>query len=146
MEIYKASGELVNVLLRHGFIEKTAKLFAGDAQRLNDTAVYDPHTMKRVFAYKRFYYNRIFFDYNNIRILLNNEPIESNLQFTELELRSILTFFSLKSDEKWVLVDKTGFKPSELHLYYSNSMKKLMYPLTNALEKKIIKAFESTVV
>jgi hypothetical protein len=80
--------------------------------------VYDPNTMKRLFAYKR-YYNRIFFDYNNIKVLLNNGLLESSLQFTEMELRSILVFFSLKNTDRWVFVDKTEFKPSELHLYYA---------------------------
>jgi hypothetical protein len=107
--------------------------------------VYDPNTMKRLFAYKR-YYNRIFFDYNNIKVLLNNGLLESSLQFTEMELRSILVFFSLKNTDRWVFVDKTEFKPSELHLYYANCVKHLGSPLTNPFEKKIIKAFESIVI
>ncbi len=138
-------GSIAYISLLEGFIEKTATLYFKDAQRLNNTGVYDPNTMKRLFAYKR-YYNRIFFDYNNIKVLINNGLLESNLQVTEMELRSILVFFSLKNTDRWVFVDKTEFKPSELHLYYANCVKHLGSPLTNPFEKKIIKAFESIVI
>jgi hypothetical protein len=146
MKIYKAGDELVNILLKHGFIERTARSYFRDAQTLDPTTVYDPDTMRRVFTYKRFYYNRILFEQGNIKVLVNNGITESSGQFTELELHSILAFFSLKNTDRWVFVDKTEFKPSELHLYYANCVKHLGSPLTNPFEKKIIKAFESIVV
>jgi hypothetical protein len=146
MKIYKASDELVNILLRHGFIERTAKSYFRDTQTLDSAGVYDPNTMRRAFVYKRAYYNRIFFDYGNVKVMLNNIVVDASFQLNELELRSILTFFSLSNVEKYKFINKTKFKPSEMHLYYAICVKHLSYSLTNAFEKKIMKVFESTVI
>lgn len=96
MENYKASEELINVLLKNGFTEVTKEKHPLHFDKLI-TDGYDPLKMKRLFSINGHKRNFIQFDYTMIQARFR-EGVNSGNMKTEIstnELKSLITFYKL---------------------------------------------------
>lgn len=133
---YVASEELVNILLKNGFVECTEKHYPEHFERLNVIG-YDPYSVKRMF-FKKSKRNYILFDYVNIRL---NDGTPGKLSFSEKELKSLLVFYTLSFTDKRKLYGE-GY--SALTIYKKVDYLNDLHPYQKmyVFDKKIMRAFQ----
>jgi hypothetical protein len=135
MKKYKASQELVDILLNFGFQEDTHVNYPVHSKRLND-GPYDPGGMKRHFKFPGTK-ETIYFDYINMRL-----PTNINLySITEDELKSILTYVSLSSADRRGL-ENDGYNALSI-LEIITRMKDISQIYSTALNKRVKDKFDA---
>ncbi len=98
MNTYKASQELIDILLANGFIEDTQQTFPEHAKRLIGNN-YNPNGMKRHFSYPGTR-EKVYFDYINIKLPTGIYKYDLNVN----ELKSLIAFCRLSSNDRSLLV------------------------------------------
>lgn len=94
MKIYKANKELEEILINHGYIDVTTE--------------YDIVKGRKLFKFSKSSQKQIYFNYDNIIISKGSKGSWNKFQLTEVELKSILYYFSTKSTE-YSEFDKSGY-------------------------------------
>lgn len=84
-KMYEANNELADVLKKHGFIETTSER--------------DKLKGKKSFKLSKNARKEIYFDYINIKIENSIYVMDSTTQLTEKELKSVLLYFKLKTED-----------------------------------------------
>jgi hypothetical protein len=98
MKTYKASKELIDILLTNGFVEDTQKTYPEHARRLIGDN-YNPDGMKRHFSYPGTR-EKVYFDYINIKLPTGVQKYNLNVD----ELKSLIAFCRLSSTDRSLLV------------------------------------------
>ena len=117
MKLFKASQELVDILLKHGFTDCTDKLYPHYYRRMNQCG-YDPYSMKRIFCFGG---TGDYLLFNYVYITLHHtgyfNHTEERLRLSEDELRSLIVFYKLPPDkgQEWLEAYVNAF---EVHKYY----------------------------
>jgi len=117
---FKASQELVNLLLKYGFSDNTEGLYPKHYQRIKEHG-YDPYSMKRIFCFSP-HEDYLLFNYTYIT-LHHSGPFshtEERRTLTANELRSLITFYKLplQIGMEWLEAYTNAF---ELHKYYHSA-------------------------
>ncbi|EHQ27480.1 hypothetical protein BDD43_1190 [Mucilaginibacter gracilis] len=100
MKTFKASQELIDILLTYGFVEDTHINYPEHAARLKADP-YDPSHMKRHFVFKGTR-EKLHFDYVNMYL-----PTGGNtMSFTTDELKSLIAFCRLSATDRTALTDE----------------------------------------
>jgi len=141
MKTFKASQELVDILLKQGFTDETERYYPAHFQRMK-TRGYDPYSMKRMFSFHS-QEDYILLHYIYVMFLPNGsfERSEERRLLTENELKSLVAFYNLPSDSR-IAWKQTSKKAIDLHIHYQ---KLCDYPemYYSPLDKKIKQVFES---
>ncbi|MFK5856842.1 MAG: hypothetical protein QM503_11970 [Bacteroidota bacterium] len=104
---YTASQELIDILLRHGFIENTHIDWIDHIKLLRDRGEYDPGSIKRRFRNGRIV---IMFDYINIYISYNRQqPFLRSSYLPFVTLKTILFFLTSKPYDKQYIIKHGSF-------------------------------------
>jgi hypothetical protein len=83
---YKASQHLINILLKHGFIETTQCYFPTYWKIIEDYKTYEPSTI-RMFEHEKI---MVLFDASDIRVSVDRHDMYKTEVFFEDELQSLL--------------------------------------------------------
>lgn len=120
MKKYEASQELIDIFLKHGFIDKTENVWPMHFQRMQ-THKYEPDGVKRVLEW-RTHGNRnyIYFDYINVKVVYRHNIYAESLSFSEDELKSILVFFNLSTQDRWEWIKKPNHPIVSIYEYYQD--------------------------
>ena len=104
MKIYKADETLVQILMKHGFIETTS----ADAKKRNN----------RTFKLAQLVKREIHFEGDNIILIYDYANQDSQTELTERELKLFLLFFKLELDDLNMLCPLSvyGLKKTEVML------------------------------
>lgn len=138
MKTFRASTELVDLLLQNGFSEETVSYFPDHFSRMKEKG-YDPKKVKRKFSYssRRDY---IIFNYQDISFVHTYSDIASGVELEENEIRSALAFYKLTDKERKEYLS-TYRNVTDFSLHYHKIKEKEEEQLTR-LEKKILQAYE----
>ena len=98
IKTYKASQELIDILLANGFVEDTQKIYPEHAKRLIGDN-YNPDGMKRHFSYPGTR-EKVYFDYINIKLPTGIQKYNLNVD----ELKSLIAFCHLSPIDRSLLV------------------------------------------
>lgn len=144
VKLYKASQELIDLLLKYGFSDKTEKLYPHHYQRMKAKG-YDPYSMKRIFCFSQ-HSDYLLFHYLYIRVhhsSLFNATVEKNYLTTE-EVRSLIAFYRLPTQiaREWLDAYYNAF---ELHRYYEKICALPEFYDTD-LDKCIKQAYEEVII
>jgi len=91
--VYKASQELINILLKNDFRDKSY-LYVSDYSRYSKKDCYNPHVSKRIFGIGHNKRNLVFhFDSNIFFVCYKACRLMEADELDENQLRSIITFF-----------------------------------------------------
>lgn len=118
MRIFKASQELVNILVKNGFTDYTHQLYPQYYHRMNQLG-YDPYSMKRILCFNG---TGDYLLFNYIYITLHHtgyfNHTEEKRRLTEDELHSLIAFYKLPPDKgrEWLEAYVNAF---EVHKYYN---------------------------
>jgi len=112
MNVYKADAELVTILLNQGFIETTPAIEKTKGKRFFETKI---NSRKK----------EVYFDYNNIKFIISPSNIESCSQLTEHELKLLLLFFRLNSNQRKEISDTGHFTFNKAAEYFSSISEEL---------------------
>jgi hypothetical protein len=138
MKLFKASQQLVDLLLRNGFTDFTDKLYPHYYKRMNQ-AGYDPYSMKRIFCFNG---TDDYLLFNYVYITLHHtgyfNHTEERHRLTEDELRSLITFYNLppENGREWLEAYVNAF---EVHKYYHTicALPELYNSLTDRLIREV---------
>lgn len=138
MKTFRASTELVDLLLQNGFSEETGSYFPEHFTRMKEVG-YDPKKVKRKFAYssRRDY---IIFNYQDISFVHTYSDIASGVELEEKEIRSALAFYKLSDKERKEYLS-TYRNVTDFSLHYQK-IKERKEDQRTRLEKKILQAYE----
>jgi len=114
MKIYRASNELIDILIKNGFKEVTEKYHPEHLAYMAKVGYYNPDTVKRWFQKGRI---KFWFDYINLHISYNS-AYSFTTSITENQLKSIIFFSNIKSSDKQFFTIR-NIKPFEIHEYIS---------------------------
>lgn len=119
---YKASQELIDILLKYGFTEDTKSQYPEHHKRWLHLGEYDPNSIKRSFIKGRF---RITFDYINICFQYNSPSIFFNtIRIKKNQLVSFLYFSQLPSSKKLYFLKEASNKEIIINIYDNLQEKK----------------------
>lgn len=135
MKTYKASQELIDILLANGFVEDTQKTYPEHAKRLTGDN-YNPHGMKRHFSYPGTR-EKVYFDYINIKLPTGVHKYDLNVN----ELKSLIAFCRLSSNDRSVLVAERYNVLSIPEITSNVNREPRVY--SKAVYKRVKQAFES---
>lgn len=135
MKTYKASKELIDILLANGFVEDTQKTYPEHAKRLIGDN-YNPDGMKRHFSYPGTR-EKVYFDYINIKLPTGVQKYNLNVD----ELKSLIAFCRLSSTDRSLLVAERYNVLSVAEITSNVNREPRIY--SQAAYKRIKQAFES---
>ena len=119
MKTYKASQELVDILLKNGFTETTKETYPEHFKRMKKQGEYNPGSMKRKFNFEKSKRDYILMDYSIIipyyRSSANGPDMNSSL--TEDQLKSIIVFFKLSAGSKYSWFMKGQKNIIDIHIF-----------------------------
>ncbi len=136
MKTYTASQELVDIMLRNGYKEKTKTFYPEHYKRLLNTE-YENGNVKRKFAIKGLQ-DSITFDYINVIGFISNAGHGSRTKLTSDEVKSMVAFYKMPQS----FIDSWRDDIFNLYKEYYSAKQNADEFLT-AKEKKLIKVFES---
>lgn len=128
---FKASQELIDILLKYSFTENTKSRYPEHYERLLRFGKYNPDSMKRSFIKGRF---RVTFDYINIYFQYNSASIFfSTTRITKNQLVSFLYFSQLPASKKRYFLKNVCDKKIIMDIYdHLQEKKKLAGNLRSA--------------
>jgi hypothetical protein len=142
--LFKTSQGLVDLFLKYGFTDNTAKLYPEHFRRLSERG-YDPYSMKRIFCYPP-HPDCIIFHYVYINLHHHGafNHTEEKTLLTEDELRSLITFYKLPLSDanEWLDAYKNAL---DLHKYY-RKICQLPEVFNSLLDKRIKETFELVII
>jgi hypothetical protein len=141
---FKASPELVTLLLKYGFSDNTEKLYPKHFKQMKERG-YDPHSMKRIFCFRQ-HEDYLLFNYVYITLHHNGafSHTEERKTLTTDELRSLITFYKLppQGGKEWLEAYTNAL---DLYKYYRNA--RAMPEVYNTeLDKRITSTFERVIL
>ena len=141
--IYIPSQELIDIFLKNGFKDVTAKMYP-EHHTLSLNKGYDPRIMKRVLATGT--KNYVQFDYTNIIPCYNGgcTSDDQRYELTEDELKSIITFFKLPYQTRAAL-RRSRTKIPELYKEYYYSKQNPGWH-DKRYEKRLLSVFDSVIL
>ncbi len=144
MKTCSASQELVDILLKNGFIDKTKETYPDHYKRMKEKG-YNPYAVRRKFT-NHSRRDFIFFDYVNITPLHNGGCTENECRYTPTtdELKSLITFYKLPVHDRGTWSLSYNAIP-ELHLRYKEICEHPTW-YNSAFDKRVKKVFESVIV
>ena len=89
---------LVRILKGNGFHETTVTYWRDHWERLQ-TSPYDPHTMKRTFKYKQAHRLWLYFEYTNLKIAVDGEYYDFEIQQPD-DVKALIAFFQLYRSDR----------------------------------------------
>lgn len=98
MKNYEASNELIDILVKNGFVEDTSKTYPEHARRLVGDN-YDPHGMKRHFSFPGTR-EKVYLDYINIKLPTGVQRYKMTID----EVKSLIAFclYPLPTGQHWL--------------------------------------------
>lgn len=121
MKTYTASQELIDILLKNGFVDKTAKVYP-DTDRAIKERGYKEGNDKRVFSLAAMK-DYITFDYQSIICYVNNTGFTDELELTENQVRSIIAYYKMTPKFKHDYANDCFHLNEQLHLSDSKFMR-----------------------
>lgn len=100
MKNYEASNELIDILLKNGFVEDTSRTYPEHARRLVGDN-YDPDRMKRHFSFPGTR-EKVYLDYINIKLPTGVQRYKMTIE----EVKSLIAFCRLSSADRSVLAEQ----------------------------------------
>jgi hypothetical protein len=100
MKKYEASNELIDILVKNGFVEDTSKTYPEHARRLVGDN-YDPHGMKRHFSFPGTR-EKVYLDYINIKLPTDVQRYKMTID----EVKSLIAFCRLSSADRSTLAEQ----------------------------------------
>ena len=140
MKKYEASQELVDILLKNGFEDKTEQHYPEfySAMQRNGYST----ALKRKFSYHS-HKDYIIFDYINIHAFRGHAGLGSRARMTELELKSLIAFFKMPATFRGNWRSKNGEDVFGLYAEYQRTYKNPLYDTAdNRRLKKIFDEIE----
>jgi hypothetical protein len=118
---YEVSQNLVNILIRNGFVEKEGKVNPSHWISSQEGRNYDPDTMSRSFRLGRFL---IVFTHRRITGIYQNRKLLDSAIITDRQLRSALFYNSATGNDR-LFMAKYRLNPFGLADFIDRSMKYL---------------------
>lgn len=143
MKTYTASQELVDILLKNGFIETTEKNYPEHFKRMKKDG-YKHSSMKRSFAINPRSRDYILLDYYTIIPYYKStaDGVDMNHSLTEDQLKSIIVFYKMSSKYSWYI--KQNRNIIDLH-YHNEAVLKSNFRQT-IFDKNVVELFKTVIL